>query len=336
MSKPAITTLFVLPLLLLSPSAWAIPSPDLVINLFASVGQLLGMLSLALGGAAMTLRRRSAKKVTSPWPLRITLGLLLITASGFGLYVSNQADLDNQRLRANLTRPSMEAGKQVGDVSLKTLSFSKQKEHPLGISTAELDDWINSGQQLNIIDVREPEETEAGMIIDARSVGYPDLLKDSSLIGNKNNQTLFLCFSGNRSSELCETLAAQGVDCRFMVGGYEKWLAEGRTLSSSREETGELRSLPYFPEQDLLLETPEVQTLFNEENALFVDVRYPGDFAQGHLPEAINLPLRKLTRIEAVDKLSALPKDRPIVAPCYDKRSCFYGRILGLRLHRLG
>ena len=38
-------------------AAWAIPSPDLIINLSASVAQLAGLLSVVLGGAMVSGRR---------------------------------------------------------------------------------------------------------------------------------------------------------------------------------------------------------------------------------------------------------------------------------------
>ena len=61
----------------------------------------------------------------------------------------------------------------------------------------------------------------------------------------------------------------------------------------------------------------------------------PGDYALHSLPGSINIPIRKLPTTDMEEVLSTLPK-KPIIAPCYDKRSCFYGTIIGLRLHRLG
>lgn len=44
---------------------------------------------------------------------------------------------------------------------------------------------------------------------------------------------------------------------------------------------------------------------------LLVDVRSPEAYAEGHIPSAINIPLRDLPR-----KLSSLPKNRTIVTYC--------------------
>ena len=104
---------------------------------------------------------------------------------------------------------------------------------------------------------------------------------------------------------------------------------------SGKWSADELRELPGFPHRLTLLDTPAVTTLLEEEAAIFVDVRYPDDFDLGHLPDAVNIPVRKLPTAALDQQLRSLPK-RPVIAPCYDKRSCFYAQILGLKLHRLG
>ncbi len=54
----------------------------------------------------------------------------------------------------------------------------------------------------------------------------------------------------------------------------------------------------------------EAQRLVGAGAAL-VDVRTPGEFASGHLPEAVNMPLHELGR-----RVAELPEDRPIVVYC--------------------
>lgn len=49
-----------------------------------------------------------------------------------------------------------------------------------------------------------------------------------------------------------------------------------------------------------------------EAGALLVDVRTPGEFAAGHLPGAVNVPLNELQR--RVDALG--PKEQPKVVYC--------------------
>ena len=320
--------------------ALAIPSPDLVINLSASVAQLLGLLSVVFGGFAMSKRgdKRKKKKGLGRLgkALLTVMGLVLVGSLAANiLQFTSSIDAKNQRLQTNLVRKSTENGKAVGDVSLKTLSFSDQKQHPQGITTDDLANWLAADESLTIIDVREDEEFESGSIDGARHIRYPDLLANPSLLG-ENSNTLLLCYSGNRSSELCTGFTEQGHSCNFMVGGYEKWLSESRPLGEDVEITSEqLRALPDFANKEVLLDTPEVTNMVIEEGAQFIDVRYPGEFEQGHLPGAINLTMRALGSTELAERIDALP-DTPIIAACYDKRSCFYSQLVGLRMDRAG
>lgn len=317
----------------------AIPSPDVLLNLFASAGQMLGLLALAMGGGVFARRRSSvggaAAAPASRWPFYVCLGLLLATSAGFLLYVLHVQDLQNQRLRTNLTRKSTEGQKAVGDTSLKTLSFSGQAKHPRGVTTETLQEWIDAGQALNLVDVREPEEVEMGQVPGTWARRYPDLQADASGLQVPGKTTILLCESGNRSSELCDWFFEQGITTHFMIGGYEKWVAEYRAMTGQRADGTEIRATPDYPQKNILLDTPEVFDLVSKEGAVFVDVRYPEEFARGHLPEAINLTLRKMRKDEADAAIAGLPK-RPIIAVCYDKRSSFYGLLLGLRLHRAG
>ena len=77
--------------------------------------------------------------------------------------------------------------------------------------------------------------------------------------------------------------------------------------------------------------------LINREGAVVVDVREPDEFAQGHLPDAINLPAGKLAeRVGEIEKY----KDKPVIVCCAagmrSSRAC---RELGkqgfARLHNL-
>ena len=319
---------------------WAIPSPDLLINLSASAAQVMGLVSVLIGGFAYSAGRKREFNAQRRRLRRWVFGgamLCLFVSIGINIYQYTRAlDEQNQRFRTNLLRSSVEDGRGVGDSSLKTLSFSEQLQHPLGIQTETLEAWLRGGRALNLIDVREPEEVERGGIEGAWHIRYPDLRQHPRGLAQAGAATVLLCYSGNRSSELCEAFTREGHSCSFLVGGYEKWIAEGRPLAmAGADAPGALRELPAFPHKTTLLSTARVTDLIDEQDAIFVDVRYPGDFASGHLPAAFNIPVRKLPSAELEAQIRGLPR-RPVIAPCYDKRSCFYAQILGLRLHRAG
>jgi rhodanese-related sulfurtransferase len=63
------------------------------------------------------------------------------------------------------------------------------------------------------------------------------------------------------------------------------------------------------------IERDEVRRLA-EAGAQIVEVLPPEEFAEEHLPGAINLPLKKLTRESA----ATLDRQRPVVVYCYDRQ----------------
>lgn len=333
--------------------AHAIPSPEVVVSFFSNTAQIFGLLTLAVGGTFFSRRRLSPRlrgrtgrgkaRAVSGMLLAALLVLLTASAGANLLQWSWSKDARIERLSANLLRASKEAGKRVGDVSLKTLDFSEQVKHPSGLTTDYLEQILRAGgrepgaaEPVNLIDVREPEEWETGKLNGFEHTRYPDVLAKLEALQVPGRRNILLCHSGNRSSELCDLLAAKGIDCRFVVGGYEKWLAEGRAITRpAGTAEGKLRGIPSFPNDDVLLDTAEVHRLVDEERAIFIDVRYPEEFERGHLPGARIMTLRAMTSAELEGAFAQVPR-QPIVAPCYDKRSCFYAQILGLRLSRLG
>ena len=323
----------------------AIPSPDVVIGIFASAGQILGLLAVSIGGILFARKRRKnhldpegrmSKPGVPSWALKILLALLVVSITANILQYCRGIDGENERLGRNLLRPSVENGTTKEDSNLETLSFSQQQEHPLGIGAEELADLLRDSEPI-LIDVREPEEIEMGRIKSAVAIRYPDLKSDPGQLPDRGVRAVLLCYSGNRSSELCGDFAELGYDCRFLIGGYEKWIAEGHPLLAGGDKLKALRGLPGFTNKDRLLDTGDVERLVAARETVFVDVRYEVDFQHGHLPGAINIPIRKMTSRELEGALESLvPHGTPVIIPCYDKRSSFYAQVMGLKLSRKG
>lgn len=60
-----------------------------------------------------------------------------------------------------------------------------------------------------------------------------------------------------------------------------------------------------------ILKTDQLQAKMVAEEPLLVDVREPTEFLRGHIPGAVNIPLRSLG-----DHLDEIPRDRPVVLYC--------------------
>ena len=327
-------------LVFLAPgTAHAIPSPELIVGSLTGLSQLGALLAAMLGGGtAMALRGRR-RDGSSRGDLRVPLGLLmagvLLVAGNVYQWTAWESER-SAHLGATLVRPAPRQLDIANGARPRELSFTEQLTHPLALSTADAEVLIPRAKEagVTILDIRETAEVEAGTFSSARAVRFPDI--DAEQLRHETKTVLLLCHNGNRSSETCQALADKGIPCRFIAGGLEKWITEGRSLGGFyRRSLKEVRAIPAYPNQDRLINTREFRDLAASGPNLLVDVRYPGEFATGHLVGAVNIPMRRLTTTDLTRALDALP-DRPLVVPCYDRRSCFFGELLGLEWTRRG
>jgi rhodanese-related sulfurtransferase/phosphohistidine swiveling domain-containing protein len=327
-------------------SAIAIPSPELIVGSFTSISQLIALASAFIGGGAAIVAMRArgtgvARTTRALIAVTAAAVVLLITSVGFNIYqYVDQRNERQARLQDTILRPSRTPGSLPLDPENQEWSYAQQTKSPLALTTQEVDELLQAtarGERDDLIflDVRETAEREIGTLPGVKFVRYPDIPAASMNFSGK--KAVLFCHNGNRSNEVCNALKKQGIDCRFMLGGLEKWVVEGRAMDGLGTRTLEqLRAIPRYPNDRTLLDTPEVRRLVADEKAIFVDVRYPLEFQQhGHLPEAINLTVRRIPTAELPKHIAALPK-RPIILPCYDRRGCFFAEILGYELSRAG
>lgn len=247
---------------------------------------------------------------------------------------TTQRAAEQARLQATLVRPAQFDGTKIKDAALKETSFSRQSDHPLAMSTADAAAALDDGQTL-FYDIRETGENAMGTLPGATHIRFPDFLQSRPV--QPGQKVVLFCHNGNRSSETCAKLAAMGIDCSFIAGGIEKWIVEGRDFSDTDVKTlSDLRAIPEYPGRDVLLSTADFTDLMNTEDLQIVDTRYPGDFDAGHLPGAVNIPIRKMTTADLMQRISELDPSKPTLAACYDRRSCFMSQVLGLELAQKG
>jgi rifampicin phosphotransferase len=326
-------------------SAFAIPSPELVVGSLSSISQLVAIGTALLGGAAAVAGLRAGvagNERRSKLTIRIAIGLFiaLLVAISLNVYQFTGKRAERlARLEETLLRPATTPGGPKLDPTNLELSYGEMVKQPRGITTkqaAELLEAASKGERddLVFLDVRETAERDTGQVPGTTFVRFPDF--SSANLDLKGKKPVFICHNGNRSWETCQTLAAQGIDCRFVIGGLEKWIVEKRPMTGLAERTlADLRAVPEYRNRAVLLDTPDVKRLVKEDGAIFVDVRYPAEFAAGHLTGAINLTIRTTPTAELPAKIAALPR-RPIIVPCYDRRGCFFSEVFGLELTRAG
>jgi rhodanese-related sulfurtransferase len=81
-------------------------------------------------------------------------------------------------------------------------------------------------ERLQLIDVRQPHEHEAGRIAGGRLIELSELSAAADSI-DRGRQVVFYCRSGGRSAMATEAFAQAGFDAHNMTGGMLEWQAAG-------------------------------------------------------------------------------------------------------------
>lgn len=112
------------------------------------------------------------------------------------------------------------------------------------IETADAAALRESGDDVVILDVREPDENAQGSIPGAVFIPRGQLESNvENKIPNKDAKVLIHCASGVRSAFAAKTLAELGYsDVASVAGGFNKWKDEGRDWSVPKNLTAEQRN----------------------------------------------------------------------------------------------
>ena len=94
------------------------------------------------------------------------------------------------------------------------------------VSPAELAKRIEDGEEVQLIDVREPEEYEAARIEGARLMPLSRFYEWAGSL-NSEEEIVFMCHHGVRSAQVCRFLAGEGFGkLSNLVGGIDRWSTE--------------------------------------------------------------------------------------------------------------
>lgn len=93
------------------------------------------------------------------------------------------------------------------------------------MTTTEVQQAIESGAALKLIDVREVEEVEAGHIPGIINIPL-SVLETRMPELDKSEKYIVVCRSGKRSGMATQLLESQGFNVTNMVGGMLEWQGE--------------------------------------------------------------------------------------------------------------
>jgi rhodanese-related sulfurtransferase len=98
------------------------------------------------------------------------------------------------------------------------------------IDPEQLAEWVEREPDLQVVDVREPYEREAGYIAAARHIPLVELTTRAGEI-DKTRPVVFYCRVGARSDMAAQAFRASGYTALSMRGGLVRWASEDRPLS---------------------------------------------------------------------------------------------------------
>jgi len=100
----------------------------------------------------------------------------------------------------------------------------------LQIDPERLSEWMAADAELEVIDVREPHEREAGHLDGSRHIELTRLTGEARSI-DPERPVVFYCRVGSRSRMAAEAFRTAGYDAYTLEGGLLRWAEEGRPLS---------------------------------------------------------------------------------------------------------
>ena len=104
--------------------------------------------------------------------------------------------------------------------------MSSPAEH----TPAEVRALLDGNPDVQLVDVREAHEHEAGAIAGARHIPLGELTQRAAEL-DQGKPVVFYCRAGSRSAMATEAFRASGWDARNMTGGILAWVEQGLPLS---------------------------------------------------------------------------------------------------------
>jgi hydroxyacylglutathione hydrolase/adenylyltransferase/sulfurtransferase len=108
------------------------------------------------------------------------------------------------------------------------LSYRPGVAENLEISPKDVDDRRRAGG-IQLVDVREPYEWEAGRIAGARHIELQSVAAQAPTI-DRERPVVFYCRVGARSAMAAGAFRRAGYDAYSMAGGIEAWADKGLPL----------------------------------------------------------------------------------------------------------
>lgn len=191
---------------------------------------------------------------------------------------------------------------------------------------AKIEDFkslLDSGEVV-LVDVREAKEYGEGHFPGAINIPIRTLADNLDKIP-ADKPVVVYCASGHRAGMVTSALQLLGYKNVKAGPTFKAWAEAKEEVSTEPVEAVTYKAPQVEPEllaavKGFLSGLPEGYLAVGDmekfkeavaNGAFLVDVREPGEYQEGHLPDAINIPIRILA-----DNLDKIPADQPVFVYC--------------------
>lgn len=134
-----------------------------------------------------------------------------------------------------------------------------------------------------VLDTRSVDAFKQGFIPGSINIPVTSRLAEYATIAFEKDGTLILVTEPEQEAAVATELKKAGIEniAGFLNGGFEEWQKAGKPIDMIID----------IEADELMMDIPF------DENLVVIDVRRPLDFAQGHLKNAINIPLEEMSDV---------------------------------------
>lgn len=177
------------------------------------------------------------------------------------------------------------------------------------VSTERLRDMVEEKAGFTLVDARTREEYQEAHIVRAVSIPEKEFDKSLSLLpADKGALLVFYCngVKCGKSKKVAAKAKEAGYTNLLIYGeGFPVWEEKGLPIVPGPDYAKKVETTKLLPAQlDKLLRE-------KKDTYVLVDVRDEFEFAEGHIPGAINIPAESFAAKSAV-----LPKEKGIIVYC--------------------
>jgi rhodanese-related sulfurtransferase len=104
------------------------------------------------------------------------------------------------------------------------------KDQDIDLDPERVARWLAEDAAVQVIDVREASEREAGHIETTRHIELVELSAAADSV-DRGRPVVFYCRVGARSTMAAQAFRASGYEAYSMRGGLARWAQEGRPLA---------------------------------------------------------------------------------------------------------